>query len=205
LVGWIGAWLSLISLGAAFGFVAQVINGQTPTWGLKLEWLNLDEVLRADSLSALLMVCVTAVAALALFLSPGLGPPIQNPHWGELAYRPNQLVTFHQPVHRRCCWPSQPTRRRDVDTIEAHRIFSFIIPLNSTKPPSKPREAIIGTRYICRHGALLTCPLSGNTQMPATIRQRALLHPKWCAWRSSADRLWTKAGISRCTPGRRLR
>ena len=138
LVGWIGAWLSLISLGAAFGFVAQVINGQTPTWGLKLEWLNLDEVLRADSLSALLMVCVTAVATLALFLSPGLGPPIQNPHWGELAYRPNQLRRYHVFINLFVAAMLLAVSANNVGvmwiTIEATTVFSaFIIPLKLNK------------------------------------------------------------------------
>ena len=138
LVGWIGAWLSLISLGAAFGFVAQVINGQTPTWGLKLEWLNLDEVLRADSLSALLMVCVTAVATLALFLSPGLGPPIQNPHWGELAYRPNQLRRYHVFINLFIAAMLLAVSANNVGvmwiTIEATTVFSaFIIPLKLNK------------------------------------------------------------------------
>jgi len=138
LVGWIGAWLSLVSLGAAFGFVAQVINGQTPTWGLKLEWLNLDEVLRADSLSALLMVCVTAVAALALFLSPGLGPPIQNPHWGELAYRPNQLRRYHVFINLFIAAMLLAVSANNVGvmwiTIEATTVFSaFIIPLKLNK------------------------------------------------------------------------
>jgi hydrogenase-4 component F len=138
LVGWIGAWLSLISLGAAFGFVAQVINGQTPTWGLKLEWLNLDEVLRADSLSALLMVCVTAVSTLALFLSPGLGPPIENPHWGELAYRPNQLRRYHVFINLFIVAMLVAVSANNVGVmwimIEATTIFSaFIIPLKLNK------------------------------------------------------------------------
>ncbi len=138
LVGWIGAWLSLISLGAAFGFVAQVIGGQTPTWGLKLEWLNLDEVLRADSLSALLMVCVTAVATLTLFLSPGLGRPIQNPHWGELAYGPNQLRRYHVFINLFIAAMLLAVSANNVGVmwiaIEATTIFSaFIIPLKLNK------------------------------------------------------------------------
>lgn len=137
-VGWIGAWLSLISLGAAFGFVAQVINGQTPTWGLKLEWLNLDEVLRADSLSALLMVCVTVVATLALFLSPGLGRQIQNPHWGELAYGPNQLRRYHVFINLFIAAMLLAVSANNVGvmwiTIEATTVFSaFIIPLKLNK------------------------------------------------------------------------
>lgn len=137
-VGWIGAWLSLISLGAAFVFVGQVINGQTPTWGPKLEWLNLKEVLRADSLAALLMVCVTAVASLALFLSPGLGPQVQNPHWGELAYGPNQLRRYHVFINLFIAAMLLAVSANNVGvmwiTIEATTVFSaFIIPLKLNK------------------------------------------------------------------------
>src|SRR5713101_2790776 len=81
IVGWINASLSLISLGAALAFGAQAIAGQLPTWGLTIDNLGLADVLRVDSLSALLMVCVTAVASLTLFLSPGLGRPVKTPHW----------------------------------------------------------------------------------------------------------------------------
>jgi len=94
-VGFIGAFLSLISLGASLVIAAQVVSGQIPTWGFHMEWLNLEDFLRADGLSAILVVCVTVVASLALFLSPGLGRQVQNPHWGELAYKPNQLQRFH--------------------------------------------------------------------------------------------------------------
>src|SRR3989442_4592478 len=66
-VGWANAGLLLVSLGAALAFAASLLAGSAaPTFGPS-------ELLRADSLSALLMVCVTAVATLALFLSPGLG------------------------------------------------------------------------------------------------------------------------------------
>jgi hydrogenase-4 component F len=66
-VGWVNAGLSLVSLGAALAFAASILAGsEAPTFGPS-------ELLRADSLSALLMVCVAAVATLALFFSPGLG------------------------------------------------------------------------------------------------------------------------------------
>src|SRR6266852_5737086 len=66
-VGWAGAWLSLASLGAALAFAASILAGrEAPTFGP-------GELLRADSLSALLMVCIAGVATLALFFSPGLG------------------------------------------------------------------------------------------------------------------------------------
>jgi hydrogenase-4 component F len=73
-VGWVNAWLSLVSLGAALAFAAQAAAGErAPTWGTLVGPLNLENVLRADSLSSLLMVCIAAVATLTLFLSPGLG------------------------------------------------------------------------------------------------------------------------------------
>ena len=66
-VGWMNALLSLASLGAALAFAAQAIaGGEAPTYGP-------GELLRADSFSALLMVCVTFVGSLALCFSPGLG------------------------------------------------------------------------------------------------------------------------------------
>lgn len=137
-VGWIGAWLSLISVGAALVLVTQVINGQTPTWGLKLEWLNLEDVFRADSLSALLMICVTGVASLALFLSPGLGRQVQNPHWGELAYGPGQLRRYHVFTNLFIAAMLLAVSANNVGimwiTIEATTVFSaFIIPLKLNK------------------------------------------------------------------------
>jgi hydrogenase-4 component F len=68
LVGWVNAVLSLITLSAAIGFAGRSVAGaEAPTFGQ-------GELLRVDGLSALLMVCVAAVASLTLFLSPGLGP-----------------------------------------------------------------------------------------------------------------------------------
>jgi hydrogenase-4 component F len=67
LVGWLNALLSLLSLGAALAFAGHAVRGgEAPVFGP-------GEQLRADGLSALLMVCVAAVAALTLFLSPGVG------------------------------------------------------------------------------------------------------------------------------------
>ena len=136
LVGWIGAWLSLISLGAAFAFAAQVIAGQTPTLGLAS--LNLSEALRADSLSALLMVCVTSVASLTLFLSPGLGRQVKNPHWGELAYRPAQLRRYHVFINLFIAAMLLAVSANNVGImwimLEATTVFSaFIIPLKLNK------------------------------------------------------------------------
>ena len=66
-VGWVNAGLSLVSLGAALAFAVSILAGsEAPTFGPS-------ELLRVDSLSALMMVCIAAVVMLALFFSPGLG------------------------------------------------------------------------------------------------------------------------------------
>jgi hydrogenase-4 component F len=137
-VGWAGAWLSLISLGAALTFAARAGQGQVTTGGLTLGGLNMVDILRADSLSALLMVCVAGVAALALFLSPGLGRQVKNPHWGELAYRPNQLRRYHLFTNLFIAAMLTAVSANNVGVmwimIEATTIFSaFIIPLKLNK------------------------------------------------------------------------
>jgi hydrogenase-4 component F len=80
-VGWINAFLGLTSLGAALSFANQAIASgipsanllpSAPTFGVVIASLGLVDVLRADSLSALLMICVTGVGAICLFLGPGL-------------------------------------------------------------------------------------------------------------------------------------
>jgi hydrogenase-4 component F len=67
IIGWFNALLSLLSLGAALVFAGHAARGgEAFVFGP-------GELLRADGLSALLMVCVTAASALTLFLSPGVG------------------------------------------------------------------------------------------------------------------------------------
>jgi hydrogenase-4 component F len=65
-VGWLNAVLSLVALGAALAMAAQTLGGAAPVFGT-------GDLLRADSLSALLMLCVAFVGSLALWFSPGLG------------------------------------------------------------------------------------------------------------------------------------
>jgi hydrogenase-4 component F len=80
LVDWINALLSLVALGAAIRFAARAVrSGEALTFGP-------GELLRADGLSALLMVSVAAVASLTLLLSPGFG--------SEVSYRPWQLRRY---------------------------------------------------------------------------------------------------------------
>jgi hydrogenase-4 component F len=78
-VGWINALLSLAALGAAIRFAARAVRGEALTFGP-------GELLRADGLSALLMVSVAAVASMTLLLSPGFG--------SEVSYRPWQLRRY---------------------------------------------------------------------------------------------------------------
>jgi hydrogenase-4 component F len=194
-VGWIGAWLSLVSLGAAFALAAQVVNGQTPTWGLKLEWLNLVDALRADGLSALLMVCVAAVASLALFLSPGLGRQVENPHWGELAYGPAQLRRYHVFTNLFIAAMLLAVSANNVGVmwiaIEATTVFSaFIIPLKLNKASIEASWKYI---IICSVGIALAfvgtvlgyfdfVSLSGRAEnalnWPVLLANAPVLHPE---------------------------
>ncbi|HKW95101.1 MAG TPA: hydrogenase 4 subunit F [Methylomirabilota bacterium] len=65
-VGWANALLSLLSVGAAVTLWGHVLAGDVPTSGP-------GEFLRADALSTLLALCVSAVGALAAWLGPGMG------------------------------------------------------------------------------------------------------------------------------------
>ena len=139
LVGWVSAALSLVSLGAALTFAAQAITPgipiisttqDSPTWGVVIDSLGLVEILRADSLSALLMVCVSGVGALTLFLSPGL--------WSEDHYTPAQLRSFQIFINLFIASMLLAVSANNVGlmwiAIEATTIFSaFIIPLKVTK------------------------------------------------------------------------
>jgi hydrogenase-4 component F len=131
-VGWMNAFLSLISLGAALAFAAYLIAGgdPAPTWGLSLDSLGLEEALRVDSLSALLLGCVAAVASLTLFLSPGLGR--------ERPYNIVQLRRYHIFVNLFIAAMLLALSANNVGllwiAVEATTIFSaFIIPLKLNK------------------------------------------------------------------------
>ena len=139
LVGWVNAILGLLSFGAAITFAAQAISlgmpitnqiQNFPTWGLVIDSLGLVEVLRVDSLSALLLLCVSGVGAFTLFLSPGL--------WREEHYTPAQLRRFHIFINLFIASMLLAVSANNVGlmwvAIEATTIFSaFIIPLNVTK------------------------------------------------------------------------
>lgn len=130
-VGWMGALLSLVSLGAAVRFAEQVgTGGEAPTWGLPFHALGLAEALRVDSLAALFIVCVAAVATLTLFLSPGLGQATQ--------YDDGQLRRYHLFVNLFIAAMLLALVANNVGllwiAIEATTIFSaFLLPLKLTK------------------------------------------------------------------------
>jgi hydrogenase-4 component F len=124
IIGWANAGLSLVSLGAALAFAASILAGsEAPTFGPS-------ELLRADSLSALLMVCVAAVATLALFFSPGLGR--------ESQYDVAQLRRYHVFVNLFIFAMLLAVSANNVGimwvAVEATTIFSaMVIPLALTK------------------------------------------------------------------------
>jgi hydrogenase-4 component F len=138
-VGWVNAMLGLVSLGAAIAFASQDVAlglpiagavQNSPTWGIVIDSLGLVQVLRADSLSALLMVCVSGVGALTLFLSPGL--------WREDHYTPGQLRRYQIFINLFIASMLLAVSANNVGlmwiAIEATTIFSaFIIPLKVSK------------------------------------------------------------------------
>jgi len=123
-VGWVNALLSLVSLGAALAFVAlALVGGDAPTYGP-------GEIFRADSLTALLMVCVAAVATLTLFLGPGLG--------GATPYDTAQLRRYHSCINLFIAAMLLAVSANNVGimwiAVEATTVFSaLIIPLTLTK------------------------------------------------------------------------
>ncbi len=131
-VGRAGVILALIALSAAVQLAAQVLaGGPAPTWGMRLGPLDLSAIFRADSLSVLLMLCVTAVAALALWFGPGL-----RADGGE--YTPRVLRHFHVFFNLFVAAMLLAVSANNVGimwiAVEATTIFSaFIIPLKLSK------------------------------------------------------------------------
>jgi hydrogenase-4 component F len=124
LVGWVNALLSLIALGAAVKFADHAARGG----GASV--FGPGELLRADGLSALMMVCVAAVASLALFLSPGFGR--------ESQYSPSQLRRYQFFINLFIFSMLLTVSANNVGVmwiaIEATTIFSaMLIPLTLTK------------------------------------------------------------------------
>jgi len=123
-VGWLNAFVSLLGFAAALSFGARAVSG------IEASVFGPGEFLRADGLSALLMVLVTAVATLTLFLSPGLGP--------ETRYDPSQLRRYHIFINLFIAAMLLAVVANNVGlmwvAIEATTVFSaLIIPLRLTK------------------------------------------------------------------------
>lgn len=130
-VGRINAGLSLLPLGATLACAALLINGHTAAivWGLSGA-LGLADFLRVDSLSVLLLGCVSAVAVLTLFLGPGLGK--------ETAYNAGQLRRYQVFVNLFVFAMLLAVSANNVGVmwiaVEATTIFSaMIIPLTLSK------------------------------------------------------------------------
>jgi hydrogenase-4 component F len=139
LIGWINAALGLVSLGAALSFAGQAVALGMPaqgvlqnaaTFGLVIDSLGLVDVLRADSLSALLMMCVAGVSAITLLLSPGFwhGDPQHYPQMRRYQ------IFFNLFVGSMLLAVSANNVGLMWIAVEATTIFSaFIIPLTVTK------------------------------------------------------------------------
>src|SRR5216683_3294996 len=123
-VGWLNALISLVAFGAALSFAGGAIKGiAAPIFGP-------GELLRADGLSALLMVLVTAVSTLTLFLSPGLGR--------QTRYDEPQLRRYHVFINLFIAAMLLAVSANNVGimwvALEATTVFSaLIIPLRLSK------------------------------------------------------------------------
>ena len=133
LVGWLAALLSLAPLTVAILFASQIAAGQPDlTWGIPIEHFGLEDVLRINSLSALLLLCVTGVATLTLFLSPGLN--------GESEFDARQLRRYFVFINLFIGAMLLAVAANNVGlmwiAIEATTIFSaFLIPVSYTHLP----------------------------------------------------------------------
>jgi hydrogenase-4 component F len=123
-VGRVNALLALIPFGAALWLTAPAVRGEpAPVFGP-------GELLRADGLAALVLVLVAAVAALTLWLSPGLRRKAQ--------YRPRQLRHYQVFLNLFIFSMLLAVAANNVAVmwiaIEATTIFSaLLIPLARTK------------------------------------------------------------------------
>lgn len=181
LVGWINATLSLVALGAAIVFAGHAARGDVaPVFGP-------GELLRADGLSALMMVCVAAVASLVLFQSPSFGR--------ETQYRPWQLRRYQFFINLFIFSMLLAVSVNNVGVmwiaIEATTIFSaLLIPLTLSKSSVEASWKYI---LICSVGIALAfagtvlgyfdfVSLSGRVEnalnWPALLSQAQSLHPE---------------------------
>lgn len=179
-LGWVNALLALIPLGAALVFVGQAMaGGLAPTFGPS-------QILRADSLSALLMVCIAGVASLALFL----GPDLASAH-----YNASQLRRYHISVNLFSAAMLLAVSANNVGVmwvaIEATTIFSaLIIPLTRTKASVEAswKYILIGSTGIALAFAgtvlayfdfvSLVGPIENALNWPVLVSVAHLLHPE---------------------------
>ncbi len=123
-VGWLNAFVSLMAFDSALSFAGVAIKGVgAPVFGPS-------DFLRADGLSALLMVLVTAVSTLTLFLSPGLGR--------QTRYDEPQLRRYHIFINLFIAGMLLAVSANNVGimwvALEATTVFSaMIIPLRLNK------------------------------------------------------------------------
>jgi hydrogenase-4 component F len=180
-VGWLNAFVSLVAFGAALSFAAGAVNGTGEAV------FGSGEFLRADSLSALLMVLVTTVATLTLFLSPGLGR--------QTRYEEPQLRRYHIFINLFIAAMLLAVSANNVGimwvALEATTVFSaLIIPLRLTKwsVEASWKYILIGSVGIALAfaGTVLSyfdfVALSGRTEnalnWPVLRATAPLLHPE---------------------------
>jgi hydrogenase-4 component F len=123
-VGWFNALVSLVALGAAVSFAAHSISG------VEAIAFGPGDFLRADGLSALLLILVTTVATLTLILSPGIS---HGTH-----YDASQLRRYHIFINLFIACMLLAVTANNVGimwvALEATTVFSaLIIPLRLTK------------------------------------------------------------------------
>jgi hydrogenase-4 component F len=179
-VGWLNALLSLLSLGAALAFAGHAARGAEAVFGP-------GELLRADGLSALLVVCVTAASTLALYLSPGVGT--------EADYTQAQLRRYQLLINLFIFSMLSAVSANNVAimwvALEATTIFSaLLIPLTRSKPSVEAswKYILIGSVGIALAFAgtvlgyfdfvTLTGRAENALNWPVLLRHAPALHPE---------------------------
>jgi hydrogenase-4 component F len=177
----VNALLALIPVGASMIFIREALKGgPAPTFGS-------NALLRADSLSALLMICIAVVAALALFLSPNLG--------GDEHYDAAQCRRYQIFINLFVAAMLLAVSANNVGvmwvSIEATTIFSaLIIPLTLSKASVEAswKYILIGSTGITLAFAgtvlayldfvNLAGPVENALNWTVLIRSAPLLHPE---------------------------
>jgi hydrogenase-4 component F len=177
----ISALLSLISIGASLAFASQaLLGGQAPTFGPHA-------LLRADSLSALLLICVSSVASLALFIGSNLG---HDYHWEDGQFR-RYLIFVNLFIAMMLLAVTANNVGVMWVAIEATTIFSaMVIPLTLTKASIEAswKYILIGSTGIALAFAgtvlayfdfvNLAGPVEDALNWPVLISVAPVLHPE---------------------------